>query len=83
MVAVLLPKPPSMLPLEFLNTLVLGDLKLGRLNILKISARNCTAVLSVNPNGISLISERSVTNRPGPSSPPRPTVPRKPAGCTA
>src|SRR5579862_6479824 len=65
------------------RTLVIkfGVLKLARLRILKISARNCR--FRYSRMCVSFITEKSHSARPGPTYVSRPTFPKKPLlfGC--
>ncbi len=76
---VLLPKVPLILGVGLSKLPVahreLGGLKLALLKMLKNSARNSTFVLSLAPNGIFFISEKSVINRPGPAMAPLDKLP--------
>src|ERR1700719_2760727 len=51
------------------------EARLTRLNMLYISARNCTLTLSVT--GMFLMTEKSTSAKPGPTNWLRPTSPRK------
>src|SRR5437667_12504038 len=60
-----------------------GMEKLAWFSRLKISARNCSFVLSPrNGNAVSLFSQRSQVLRPGPRNIPREPLPRNPAGAS-